>query len=93
MTRTIQKAFLFEKPAIREWIYRKIMALGSIYFVDLHAVTVMSNHYHIVLAVRKPAFDPVELERRFGLIQGSRAGPQRWYEWRANGLFKKLTDL
>ena len=93
MTRTVQKAFLFEKPVIREWIYRKIMALGSIYFVDLHAVTVMSNHYHIVLAVRKPTFDPVELERRFGTIQSGRAYPQRWYEWRAKSLYKKLTDL
>ena len=71
ITRAVQKAFLFDKPAMREWIYRKIIGLGSNYFVDLHTVKMMNNHYHIVLSVRNPAFNPVELERRFGSIQGN----------------------
>ena len=61
--------------------------------LDLYAVTVMSKHYQIVLAVRKPAFAPLDLERRFGVIRGGRTNPQKWYEWRTNNLYKKLTDL
>ena len=93
MTRTVQQAFLFEEPSIKEWIYRKIMQLGSIYFVDLHAVTVMSNHYHIVLAVRKPIPDATGLQRRFEARQSGKPYPQKWYEWYANAWYQKLTDL
>ena len=93
MTRTVQKAMLFEDPFIKEWIYRKILWLSSIYFVDLHAIAVMGNHYHIVLAVRKPALDPTELQKRFEALQRSRSYSKKWYEWRAKPWHAKLTNL
>lgn len=93
MTRTVQKAFLFDEPAVRERIYRQILWLSSVYYVDLHAITVMSNHYHIVLAVRKPPLDPLELQRRFEATQAGRRYPQKWYEWHTKALYEKLTDL
>ena len=45
MSRTVDRAFLFEDEEIREWIYRRIVWLASVYYVDLHSVTVMANHY------------------------------------------------
>ena len=93
VTRTVQDVFLFDDPVVREWVYRKIIGLGSVYFVDLHAVTVMSNHYHIVLAIRKPTVETAELKRRFEATQLDRAYPHKWFDWRANKTYQKLTDL
>ena len=93
MIRTAQKAFLFNDPVVKEWIYRRIVALSRIYYVDLYAVTVMDNHYHVVLAMRKPTLDQNDLQKRFEARQGQRRYPDKWFEWRSDGCYKKLTDL
>ena len=69
MTRCVQQSFLFEAEADREWIYQKIITISELYFVDLYSVTVMSNHYHLVLAMGKPDYDGDETEKRFVLSQ------------------------
>ena len=47
MHRTVRQAFLFGDDVSKEWIYQEILALAEIYTVDLHAIAVMSNHYHM----------------------------------------------
>jgi REP element-mobilizing transposase RayT len=93
MTRTIQQQFLFEDPTVREWIYKHILRVASLYYVDLHAVTVMSNHYHIVLSVRKPVPDEQDLQERFERAHADKRHPPAWAEWRTDRWYAKLTDL
>ncbi len=93
MTRTAQQEYLFEEPKIREWVYKQITWLASIYYVDLYSVSVMSNHYHIILSVRKPAKLESHLKARFEEHQKTRKHPKIWREWRLDPWYEKLTDL
>ena len=93
MSRTIHQTFLFKPDRYKEWIYDRILYFSRIYFVDLHAVTIMDNHYHIVLAMRNPEFNEELLEARFQLAHAKKKYPPIWSEWRAKAWHQKLTDL
>lgn len=93
MARTIQQLPLFKDPEIKEWIYKRVLEITSLYFVDLYAMAILDNHYHIILSVRKPEVDPTVLQERFERAHEGRNYPPKWYEWRARRWYKKLTDL
>lgn len=93
MHRTVRQAFLFDDDVSKEWIYQEILALAEIYTVDLHAIAVMSNHYHMVLTMLKPVLSEKEVEARFTRYQRRLRHPQKWHEWRFNEWATRLTDL
>ncbi len=41
MGRTVRQAFLFDSDVRKEWIYRHIVWLSEIYYVDLHSVAIL----------------------------------------------------
>jgi len=91
-TRTAFGTFLFKEPAIREWIYRRILRLSKCFFVELHAIAVLSNHYHLVFTLRKPPLDNREIRRRFERIQEMNKYPKTWIG-DVDFWHQKLTDL
>lgn len=91
-TRTVRKTFFFESAAMREWIYKRICFLSSVYFVELHALAVLSNHYHIVFSLKKPKIDALELQKRFNRLQSLNRMPRQWCG-EENRWYEKLTDL
>ncbi len=93
MTRTVQQLFLFSDDAVKEWIYLKIHQLASIYYITLHSVSVLSNHYHVVLSVGKPERDDLDLQARWERAEGFKKRPKPWCEWLARGWHEKLGDL
>ena len=93
MNRTVRQAFLFDDDVTKEWIYKEILALASIYFVDLHAIAVMSNHYHIVLTVRKPELRERDVQARFEQYQKRNRHPKIWRQWLLDEWIRRLTDL
>ncbi len=93
MTRTVTGSFFFQHDFLKEWLYRKILWLASIYFVELHAIAVMSNHYHIVLSVRKGDFSEEEIRRRFQRYFHAMRYPRVWSESQVDHWRDKLTDL
>ncbi len=93
MTRTARQAFLFDDDQSKEWIYKKMLWLGSIFHIDFHAISVMSNHYHLVLSVLKPEFDESDVQARFLAYQKRKRHPQRWYPFRAEEWHRRFSDL
>ncbi len=93
MTRTIRRSYLFDNDGRKEWIYKEIQTLASIYCVDLFAVTVMSNHYHIVLSMRKPLLTEAQVQQRFERYQARIKRPAPWRPWLFKEWSKRLTDL
>ncbi len=93
MTRTVQQLFLPESPEVKEWIYKQIVRLGIIYYATLNSITVMGNHYHIVLTVRKPDRDDLDLERRWKLAESVKSRPKKLHDWQAEDWHRRLGDL
>ncbi len=93
MNRTVNQVLLFDDEVIKEWIYQEILALAKIYTVDLHAIAVLSNHYHIVLSVNKPSFSESEVEARFDVYQRRLRHPRKWREWLFDEWAQRLSDL
>ncbi len=93
MTRTAHQAFFFADDAVKEAIYRIINELTAIYYVDMHSIAVLDNHYHLVLSIVRPPFDVPDIKKRFEAFQIRKRIPLSWHAWRAEEWFKRLTDL
>jgi len=78
MTKTAQGLFLLEQNDYRDVIYDIIRFYAEVYYVQIHAISVMSNHYHVVLRMGQPEFDEEEVRRRFELMQTRRAYKRKW---------------
>ncbi|MGF1750478.1 transposase [Vibrio cionasavignyae] len=61
VSRCVRRSFLCGEDPLtntsyehrREWIERKIHALTQVYCIDVCAYAIMSNHYHLVLHIKK----------------------------------------
>ena len=93
MTRTAHQAFFFEDTYIKERIYRTVLDLADVYYVQLHSIAVMDNHYHIVLSMLRPGLDVPDLKARFERFQARKRIPMKWYSWRVDEWYQRLTDL
>ena len=93
MNRTVRQAFLFDDDLTKEWIYQEILNLSSIYTADLHAIAVMSNHYHIVLTMRKTPMDESQVKTRYEAFQKRIRHPRQWQSWMLDEWTARLTDL
>ena len=91
-TRTAFGAFLFQEKATREWIYQKIVSLSKCFFVDLHAIAVLSNHYHLIFSLRKPTVEEYEVRKRFRRLQNMNIAPRPWVG-EVEHWYQKFTDL
>lgn len=93
MTRTAHQAFFFKDAAVKEAIYRSILRLASVYYVELHSIAILDNHYHIVLSTLRPPLNVPQIQKRFEAFQAMKRIPQKWYSWRAEEWYQRLTDL
>jgi len=92
MTRTAQAKWWFEDE-FRETVYDRILFFCRIYYVDLYALTCMSNHYHACLNMRRPEMDRTEVKRRFEELQKFRARPRKWCSALAEKWHDRFCDL
>ncbi len=37
----------------KQWIFRRLQALSEVFFIDIFAYAILSNHYHLVLRVNQ----------------------------------------
>ena len=93
MTRTVAGSFFFEKPEFKEKVYKRILQMAAVYYVDLYSVAVLGNHYHILLSVRKPEVDPQDIKQRFTRYYEHCLQPKQWVDSEAEAWHRKLSDL
>jgi len=93
MARTAQQEKLLEDPTIKEWMYKYIAWLGSIYYVTLHSIAILDNHYHIVLSMRQQERDDKDLETRWNRAESVKRRVKPWEESRAEEWHRRLGDL
>jgi len=92
-TRTSRQAFLWDRDFTKEWLYKYIIRLSTIFYVEIHALTILDNHYHIALTVLKPNPSEADVVARFDAFQATRSSPRKWYPWLYNEWARRLTDL
>jgi len=92
-TRTAQQEPWLEDPAVKEILIDLIDFYSEVFYVDVLAYVVMSNHYHLCLAVHRPALDPEDIERRYELAQSRLKKPIPFDESMIDSLYERYTDL
>jgi len=79
---------------VRDRIYELILDFASVYYVDLHAVCVLDNRYHVVMTMGLPEIDEHDLRHRFERYESFRCGRQRdWHPALVAPWYSRLTDL
>lgn len=78
-----------------EWLYDRIAILSQIFYVNLHYVTIMGNHYHILYSMEQPEFNQEDLERRFELLQTTHVTKKKFpvTEKEIKRIYERFTDL
>ena len=92
MNRTVLGLFLFDDPT-KEWIYNTIIALSKVYEITVHNLTIMDNHYHIVLLVTKSDFDVEDVKRRFQKRRTLLPASKPLYENEIELWYERFSDL
>jgi len=91
---TAQNLDLFDPEYVRDWIYARIVALATIYYVHHHAICVLSNQYQLLSSMHIPELELVDLEARYNAYQslfGTKDRP--WHPDMASEWHARLTDL
>lgn len=93
MTRCVRKQMLLKGH--ETWIYEKIAKLCEVFYVELIYLTVMGNHYHMLISMKLPTFNLQELKRRFEILQTTHATrkPFPMTVKAISQLFNRFTDL
>ena len=78
MSRTNNKAFLFEKGGVRTRLVDAMKRAAEFCGIRLRAYTAMCNHFHVVVRVTRTDAPVPEAEvvRRVGVLKGERAARQ-----------------
>jgi len=92
MARTVRQLFLLDAET-KDWINDRIIWLASIYHVTLRSVTILDNHYHIVLTMSKPKRDDLELQSLWDRAEQRKARPKPWQPLEAPRWHERLSDL
>jgi hypothetical protein len=92
MVRTAQAKWWFHED-FRSIIYDRILFFAKVYYLDVYAITCLSNHFHLCLSMRRPEMDRDEVRRRFELLQGFRARPRKWCPTLAKAWHDRFCDL
>lgn len=70
MTRTAQQKFWLEnEQELKAYWVDLLKFYSSIFYVEILSYTILSDHFHICLSVRRPQFDPEDVRRRFEACQ------------------------
>ena len=65
MNRVNHGEFLLSNPIIKELLYRRLLAIGEIYYIQLHAIAILDNHWHAIFTMRKPECNLEDVARRY----------------------------
>jgi REP element-mobilizing transposase RayT len=93
MTRTAQKLYFLRRGSFKQTLDSLIKTLASIYYVDLHAHSIMDNHYHLALSVNKPEKNAEDIKRRFEAYQALLKHPKTWNDDDLEKYYQRFTDL
>ena len=91
VSRCVRRAFLCGNDPVsgrsyehrRQQIEREILRLASVFFIDIAAFAVLSNHYHVVLHVDKPCAttaDAKDIVRRWHQLYKPKEVSQRYLD-------------
>jgi len=93
MTRTVQQMFLLVDPDLKQEFVNLIDFYGQVYYVDVFAHVVMSNHWHLAIRVNRPEMDEDDVRRRYELSKQRLANKRQWQPHMAQRLHKRYTSL
>ena len=93
MTRTAQQKFWLEESEIKDLFIDFIDFYADVYCVEILVHNCLSNHYHLVLKMSRPAFDLEDIAKRYQRAQTRLASPRPFQEPMAKHFYNRYTDL
>lgn len=94
MTRTAQlKFWLQEAPEVKTYWINLLKFLQRVYYVEVLAYTILSNHFHLCLHVTKPAFNSQDVRSRHEIAQTRIKNPRKLQPEMEEAYYRRLCDL
>lgn len=94
MTRTAQQEFRIKDPILLNWILELIEKLSHIYYVQIHNLTLMNNHYHLTIRMMRPEeMNRQDVASRFENLQKLNKRRKNWVPLLAHKHFDRFTSL
>lgn len=96
MTRTCQQVFNLshaDTPGFKQKCRTIIEQMISVYYVDLHAWTIMDNHFHLCISVKNPEMDDCDVQQRYERLQSYNVRSKKWHEEMLERCHERFTDL
>ena len=91
--RTAQQQLWLEDPAVKEILIDQFAFFSQVFYVEVLAFVVMSNHDHLCLEVDRPDQDPADIQRRCESAQTRLKRPIPFDESMVEKLYARYTDL
>lgn len=94
VSRTAQlKYWLQDEPEVRAYWLKLVKFYSNVFYVDVLSYTLLSNHFHLVLCVRRPSFDAVDVRARHELAQSIVKNPRSLQPELEERYYETLCDL
>ena len=92
-TRTAQKKLWLGEHDFREELYKIIIFWARVFYVDIHALIIMENHWHGDFTLNRPTLDKADLRRRWELSHSQTPYGDPWREDEEDYYFNRYTNF
>ena len=92
-TRTAQKKLWLADHDFRGELYEIIIFWAKVFYVDIHALIIMSNHWHGAFTMKRQTLDKADIRRRWELGHEQTPYGDPWREDEEQYYYDRLTNL
>lgn len=94
MTRTAQlKYWLEDEPEVKAYWIELLKFYSRVFYIEILAKNILSNHFHLCLTIRRPPIDPADVLARHELANTRLKNPRKLQPELIDRYYQNLCDI